>query len=389
MALTHPEPPQVLSLNAGSSSLKAALRDPDLRMRVELAGLDGPDGRLTVTGTGSFLERAVVRDGWSSALQTVAETVDRHRLHPEVVVHRIVHSSPALTAPRPADDALLAQLHAEKHQDPLHLPRQLTVVEQARALWRDAAVVLCPDNLPYRHLPDEAVTLPLPADARAAGLRRWGFHGLAVQSVLDRLPDLGCGVVAHLGSGCSVTAVAEGVSRHTTMALSPAGGIPSVTRSGDLDPEVVLRLVEEHGGAVPTVRRLLNERSGIAGLSGGRRDVRALLAADDAAADLALRVFVREVAMAVAAAVTTLARWDTLVFTGGIGVHSAEVRERVCERLLVLRPGAAERTGTPSERLTATGVAIRTLPVDEEAVLDRLARAVPALGFAGVRAVRR
>jgi acetate kinase len=135
----------------------------------------------------------------------------------------------------------------------------------------------------------------------------------------------------------------------------------------------VLRLVESSAGSVPAVRRLLNEHSGIAGLSGGRTDVRALLADGDAAADLALRVFVRQVAMGVAGAVTTLDRWETLVFSGGIGVHSAELRERVCARLLVLRPGADERAGMPSERLAASGVRVCVLPVDEEAVLDRLA----------------
>jgi menaquinone-dependent protoporphyrinogen IX oxidase len=162
------------------------------------------------------------------------------------------------------------------------------------------------------------------------------------------------------------------------MSLSPAGGIPSVTRSGDLDPEVVLRLVESAGGSVPAVRELLNQRSGIAGLSGGRTDVRELLAATDPAADLALRVFVRHVAMAVAAAVTTLDVWHTLVFTGGIGVHSEEIRERVCARLLALRPGAADYGGPPSQRLAASGVRVRVLPVDEEEVMDRLAREVGA-----------
>ena len=159
------------------------------------------------------------------------------------------------------------------------------------------------------------------------------------------------------------------------MTLSPAGGIPSVTRSGDLDPEVVLRLVDT-AGSTTAVRELLNQRSGLSGLSGGRTDVRQLLAATDPAADLALRVFVRHIAMAVAAAVTALDRWDTLVFTGGIGLHSEEIRERICARLLSLRSGARECAGPPSARLVGTGVRVCTVPVDEEAVMDRLARAV-------------
>jgi len=250
------------------------------------------------------------------------------------------------------------------------------VLQQGRVVWPDAEVLLVPDNLFHRSLPDEAVELPLPAEVRATGLRRWGFHGLAVQSVVDELPGLGSGVVVHLGSGCSVTAVQGGASRSTSMSLSPAGGIPSVTRSGDLDPEVVLRLVDAGGGSISGVRELLNQRSGISGLSGGRTDIRGLLAAADPAADLAVRVFVRQVAMSIAAAVTTLDGWDTLVFTGGIGMNSEEIRERICARLLPIRPGATEYAGPPSQRLVATGLRVCTVPVDEEAVMDRLARAV-------------
>ena len=138
----------------------------------------------------------------------------------------------------------------------------------------------------------------------------------------------------------------------------------------------MLRLVDADGGSVSGVRELLNRRSGISGLSGGRTDVRDLLAAADPAADLALRVFVRQVAMSIAAAVTTLDGWDTLVFTGGIGVHSEEIRERICARLLSIRPGTSRNVGPPSQRLVAGGLRVCTVPVDEEAVMDRLARAV-------------
>ena len=367
----------VLSLNVGSSSLKAALRDPELRVRVALTELDRETGRLSVSTPGSPVESAPVAGGWASALRAVADTLRLHGPDPDAVVHRIVHGSSALVAVQRADDDLLARLQDEAHLDPLHLPRQLDVIRQARALWPDAEVVLVPDDLFHRTLPDEARELPLPAEVREGGLRRWGFHGLALQSVVDQLPGLGSAVVAHLGSGCSVTAVQDGASRSTSMSLSPAGGIPSVTRSGDLDPEIVLRLLDAAGGSIEDVRTLLNRRSGISGLSEGRTDVRQLLASADPAADLALRVFVRDVAMAIAASVTTLDGWDTLVFTGGIGVGSREIRERVCARLLPLRPLAREYVGPPSERLAATGLRVCTVPVDEEAVMDRLGRAAP------------
>ncbi|WP_457035330.1 flavodoxin domain-containing protein [Geodermatophilus sp. SYSU D01176] len=365
----------VLSLNVGSSSLKAAVRDPALRLRLHAAGLDGSAGRITVEVPGSPLEDAGSCAGWDDVLAAVAAALARHGLRPDVVAHRIVHGSPVLRRVAPAGGALLARLRAEADLDPLHLPRQLDVVDAAGRQWPRARVVLVPDSGVHDRLPDEAVALPLPADARGAGLRRWGFHGLAVQSVVELVPGLGRAVVVHLGSGCSVTAVDSGIPRHTTMALSPAGGVPSLTRSGDLDPEVVLRLVHREGSTA-AVRDLLNRRSGVAGLSGGRTDLRALLEAEDAAADLAVRVFVRDVAMAVAAAVTTLDGWDSLVFTGGIGVNSAEVRERVCARLLPLRPGSTRFPGSPSERLVATGLRVLAVPVDEEAVMDRLARLV-------------
>lgn len=374
---TGAAPALVLSLDVGSASLKAAVRDPDLRLHLELSGLDTATARLTLSGTGSFVEHALLPDGWPAAMDAVAEAVARHGLHPAVVVHRIVHGSPTLLGPQRATPDLLDRLRAEAHHDPLQLPRQLAAVDRARALWPAAETVLCPDSVFHRGLPDEAVALPLPPEERGPeGLRRWGFHGLAVQSVVDQLPGMGAAVVVHLGSGCSVTAVEHGASRWTSMAVSPAGGVPSLTRSGDLDPEVVLRLVEAHGGSVPDVRALLNERSGVAGISGGRTDVRELLAAADPAADLALRVLVRSVAMAVAGAVTTLDGWDSLVFTGAIGLHSAELRERICARLLSLRPEAAGFGGLPSERLALSGLRILTVPVDEEAVLDRVARAV-------------
>jgi acetate kinase len=379
------QPTVVLSVNVGSSSLRAAVRTPQLRVRVHAADLTATGGELTVQQPGSSPLRAVLPGGWGRTLGEVANVLSGLDLVPAVVVHRIVHASALLPVTRQLDDELLARLRTEQHRAPLHLPRQLDVVEEGRRRWPDAVVVLCPDGGFHRRLPDDAAVLPLPAEARARGLRRWGFHGLAVQSVVDTVPDLGSAVVAHLGSGCSVTAVADGGPRHTSMALSPAGGVPSLTRSGDLDPEVVLQLVEQSAGDVAAVRRLLNGRSGVAGLAGGRTDVRALLAADDAAADLALRVFIRDLALGVAGAVSTLDRWDVLVFTGGIGTGSAEIRERVCTRLLPLRPGAAVRPGPPSAQLAATGLRVLVQPVDEEAVMDRQARGLAQQAAAPLR----
>ena len=369
-------PDVVLAMNVGSSSLKAAVRDPELRLRVHAAGLTRDGGDLEVTRPDGPQLLAPLPDGWAAAVPSVAEALMAAGVTPTVVAHRIVLGSDLLPGPRVADEELIAQLRRETRRAPLHLPRQLDVVAEACDQWPAARVVLCPDSGFHHGLPDEEKALALPAEARAAGLRRWGFHGLAVESVVDGLPDLGAAVIAHLGSGCSVTAVAGGSPRHTTMSVSPAGGIPSMTRSGDLDPEVVLQLLDAQDGDVAAVRQLLNQASGVAGLAGGRADVRELLVAPDPAADLALRVFTRDVAMAVGGAVTTLDHWDALVFTGGIGTGSAEIRDRVCARLLPLRPGAAQEPGRPSEQLAASGLRVLVVSVDEEAVMDRVTRSV-------------
>jgi acetate kinase len=170
-------------------------------------------------------------------------------------------------------------------------------------------------------------------------------------------PDLTQAVVAHLGSGCSVTAVVEGRSRHTTMSLTPTGGMMSATRTGDLDPEIVLFLIEECGYDVPTLRDRLDRHSGLAGVSGGRSDIRDLLAVEgiDPDARLAVELFVQSATAAIATCALALDRFDALVFTGGVGENSPIIRERVLRRL---------------ERLVARPVDVVVVPADEQLVMD-------------------
>src|SRR5262249_33303344 len=153
----------------------------------------------------------------------------------------------------------------------------------------------------HHDLPETSVRLPVAAELAALGVRRYGFHGLSVMSVLHARPDLDQAVIAHLGSGCSITAGASGRPRPTTRSMAPAAGMISATRSGDLDPEIVLYLIEQHGYSVDRLRELLDHASGLAGIAGGRHDVRDLLAAraqGDVAATLALAIFTMNAAIA-------------------------------------------------------------------------------------------
>lgn len=329
---------RVLALNSGSSSLKAAVRDR-------------ADGDPAVATT---VERVT---DFAAALDEVAEQVAEHGGVPDAVAHRVVHGGPRHRRPTVVDDQLLADLRELVPLAPLHLPQSIDTIVTAQRRWPDATHVACFDTGFHETLPDAAQRLAVPRELADLGIRRYGFHGLSVQSILLARPSLGNVVVAHLGSGCSVTAVAaDGRSRYTTMSFTPTAGMMSATRSGDLDPEIALYLIEQHGWSTAQIREAFNKSSGLAGVSGGRHDVRDLLAADDAAAALALEMFVADTARAIAACSTALERWDALVFTGGVGQHSTELRERVLARLRL------------------DGVHVEVVAADEERVMDRQAR---------------
>jgi acetate kinase len=267
---------------------------------------------------------------------------------------------------------------------PLHLPGDLDSIEAARSRWPDVPHVACFDTAFHATLGPAAHRLPVPDAVTAMGVRRYGFHGLSVQHVVDTVPGLGRAAVAHLGGGCSVTAVARGRSVQTSMSFSPTGGLPSVSRSGDLDPEVLLFLVDR-GWTSAELRGLVDRSSGLAGMSGGLTDVAELTdraAAGDPDCRLALEVFTTAVATTVAGYTAVLGGLDTLVFTGGIGEHSAAVRHAVTDRLRHLGVALDPTAPVPGD-ISRPGAPVRTVVVtaDEERVMDRSARKLlaPAL----------
>jgi acetate kinase len=347
----------VLAVNPGSASLKVVLRDPEPSLTVDIDRLGTADASWITDGVSTPYSADL-----PAALRLLADLLTSKGIRPDAVAHRVVHGGPVFDRATVVTDLVRKELAELTAWAPLHLPGELASIDTARAAWPDAVHIACFDTAFHHTLPDEARRLPLPASADALGLRRYGFHGLSVQSIVDAVPDLGDAVVAHLGNGCSVTAVSGGRSMHNSMSVTPTSGVMSGTRAGDLDPEIPLLLLAQSGATPDTVRTLLDRQSGLAGIAGGRHDVRDLLAArdHDPAADLALRVFTRGVAMAVAAAATALTRWDTLVFTGGIGEHSPVVRNEICRRL-----AAVWTTSDPR---------VLTVPADEAAVMDRESR---------------
>lgn len=362
----------MLCVNAGSSTLKLALLQPT-RTLEDLWRHTVPFDPSTEPELGSARDE-LERNGFGA---------------PAIVVHRIVHGGAKHRSAEVIDDALVADLQTLISFAPLHQPACLAGVAAARRTFPDAVHVACYDTAFHHTMPDVATHLGLPNAVWAQGIRRYGFHGLSYQHTVDTVgaDRLGRAVIAHLGSGASLCAVADGKSVDTTMGLTPAGGVVMGTRAGDLDPGVLIRLLRNGvDGRAPLdadgVEDLVNHRSGLLGLSGLSPDMVTLLAArpHDPAADLAVRIFCRHISKAVAALAVSLGGIDTLVFTGGIGEHAAPVRTEVCAPLgfLGIHIDADADADAGITVLSSVGaeVAVLVVTADEERVMTRHALAL-------------
>ena len=260
---------------------------------------------------------------------------------PQAIGHRVVHGGPMLRQHCRIDDAVLRQLDAAKPFAPLHTPAVMSVIRSAQAEFPGLPQVACFDTVFHARMPAVASVLPLPAALRAQGIQRYGFHGLSCESIVQQLAQASAGtapkrlLIAHLGIGASVTAVRDGVSIDTSMGLTPSGGLIMGTRSGDLDPGVLVYLAREKGFDAGTLEDLVDHRSGLVGISGLDGDMRTLhaAAASNADAALAIRMFCYAIRKQLAAMWAVLDGVDAIVFTGGIGEHDPAVRAEVCTGL--------------------------------------------------------
>ena len=251
----------------------------------------------------------------------------------DVVGHRVVHGGERFVEPVVIDDDVVAALGEVAELAPLHNGPALETMAAARAALPEAPHVAVFDTAFHASLPPVAATYAVPAAWRAQGLRRYGFHGLSVQWAAERVRVARL-VVCHLGGGCSVTAVRDGRSVDTTMGLTPLEGVPMASRSGSVDPGLMLHLLRR-GVSIEELEHALEHESGLLGLSERSQHVHELeeAGADDERARLALEVYARRIAQAIAAMAVSLGGVDAIAFTGGVGEHSAWVRERVCEQL--------------------------------------------------------
>ncbi|MBB5357080.1 acetate kinase [Rhodanobacter sp. ANJX3] len=250
--------------------------------------------------------------------------------------HRLVHGGLTILEHLVLSKTVVATLRRAVPFAPLHLPPSLDLIDECFETFPGTPQVGCLDTAFHRTLPALAATLPLPTQIRDSGIRRFGFHGLSCESVLEQLRNAPVRrlVVAHLGGGCSITAILNGQSVDTSMGLTPMGGVVMSRRTGDLDPGIIFYLMREQRYDVNTLEDLFEHRSGLAGISKSDGDLRDLQSASDrgdADAALALDIFSHSVAKQIAGMCIALGAIDVLVFTGGVGENAGVVRERVTQ----------------------------------------------------------
>lgn len=376
----------VLALNTGSSSLKFALyrmraAQPDCILAGETERLGEAEAHTRVTEPNNriVLDEASAARDHRQALARIWQILDEGRYPtPSAIGHRIVHGGPDVREHCVITPPVLEALRSASVFAPLHTPAAISVIEACTDHFPEIAQAACLDTSFHTTLPTVASTLPLPHGLRAAGLRRYGFHGLSCKSIVQqlsgRLPERL--VIAHLGNGASITAVRAGRSIDTSMGLTPAGGVIMGTRSGDLDPGVLTYLMRELELDAEGLDRLVNHGSGLLALSGCSGDMRSLHEAAGANADarLAINMFCYAVAKQMGAMVTVLGGLDMIVFTGGIGEHDAAVRTGICTHLAchgVMLDEPRNRLGHDHISRDASPCQVLVLPSQEDLQVAR------------------
>lgn len=379
----------ILTLNAGSSSLKFALfhasrQGVELVLRGDIEELAAAP-RLTVRDArAKSLEESEwpqAKGDFAALLGKVLDWTDRHLGGERLVAvgHRIVHGGADHVAPEVVTPELSAALRRLTPLAPLHLPQNLApiqAIEQARPRLLQVA---CFDTAFHHTMPAVAARFALPREYEAAGIRRYGFHGLSYEYIARRLGEIaprlahGRTIVAHLGNGASLCAMHGAKSIDTTMGFSALDGLVMGTRPGSLDPGVILYLLRERGLSAQALEDLLYRHSGLIGVSGGiASDMRSLLASPEPHAAEAVQLFTYRIAREAGALTSVLGGLDGLVFTAGIGEHAAPVRAAVCGRLAWLGieiDAEANARHAPLVSTPRSRIEVRVIATDEERMI--------------------
>lgn len=376
----------ILCLNSGSSSLKFAVYRCDHGDEVELArgaveGISQEHGRLWIRQP-TDSQRQESQRSFSShqaAFEAMIDLLSTLKLPAfSVVGHRVVHGGDQFDRPTRIDTQVLGTLRTLVRFAPLHLPPQIAMIELAQQRFTELPQVVCFDTAFFRQMPEIAQRYPLPRFLWDAGVRRYGFHGLSYESILASSDEAKRGrtIIAHLGNGCSMAAVRDGRPVGTTMGFTPTGGLVMSTRSGDLDPGVLIYLMDQLGYGPHEIERLVNHESGLKGVSGLSGDMQTLLSVRDtnSQAALAIEMFCDSVRQQIGAFAAVLGGLDRLIFTAGIGERAAPVRRDICHGLNHLDITLDDDANATHARRISTAqspCAVEVVATNEELIIAR------------------
>lgn len=384
----------ILTINSGSSSIKFSLyglgETESLILKGALAGIGVDRGYLQVEDQvgHQLAARKIDLPDHDAAWKILFNWLQGHEIGQDLhaVGHRLVHGGTNHVKPQLVSPALIEDLKRLLPLAPDHLPQEIKGLKAVQRHYPSLPQVVCFDTAFHRRMPEVAQRYALPEPLFQAGLQRYGFHGLSYEYILQELerevgPQGGSGklIIAHLGNGASLAAIEEGRSLDTTMGLTPAGGLVMSTRSGDLDPGVMLYLLQEKGMTPAAVNHLINHQAGLLGISGISSDMQALLAreATEAGAALAVELFCYQARKFAGALAAVLGGLHSLVFTGGIGENSAIIRARICANLdflgIHLDPDLnLENASIISKK--GSPVSVRVMKTNEELMIARHTR---------------
>jgi len=383
---------RILTINGGSTSIKFALFEMGSAERRVLTGdLDGigeREGRFRIRGDSiEPIERGLPLTSHQAALSELLGWFEMHEGngHPDAIGHRVVHGGPDLIAPTRITDVVLDHLDTVVALAPDHLPGELAAIRAIHSDFPHVPQVAVFDTAFHTTIRPESKQLPLPADIRDLGVRRYGFHGISCEYVMRELAtranvdEAGRIVIAHLGGGASMTAVHKGSSVDTTMGMTPLGGLVMGTRSGDLDPGVLIYLLRQDGVTVDRLDHILNHESGLLGVSGVSAEMRTLLerTVERPSAGAAVNQFVFHARKHLAGLAAAMGGVDTVVFTGGIGEHAPVVRSRICDGLQFMGielDDGANAANNPTISVVDAPVTVLVVHTDEELMIARHTR---------------
>ncbi|MES2538371.1 MAG: acetate/propionate family kinase [Pseudomonadota bacterium] len=390
----------ILTLNAGSSSIKFRAFDAS-NEELELVLYGQAEGLYTAPHfTAADKSGAKIADktwddgvavGHQGAIEFIAEFLRSHREEHRLIAvgHRVVHGGMEFTQAVLVTSAVLDKLERLTPLAPLHQPHNLAPIRFLAGSLPELPQVACFDTAFHRAQPEVAQAFALPASITGRGVRRYGFHGLSYEYIASVLPDFapaaaaGATVVAHLGNGSSMCAIASGKSMASTMGFTAVDGLPMGTRCGNLDPGVILYLMDELKMDARAIENLIYKQSGLLGVSGISSDMRALLDSDDPRARFAVDLFIYRAGRELGSLAAALQGIDALVFTAGIGEHSALIRDRIGRQAgwhgVEIDP-AANEAGGPRISTPASKVSAWVIPTNEELMIARHTR--EAIGLA-------